>query len=175
MRRLTLTWLSIALACLAGCAGLRIREQLARARGAPIVTVDRASFDGENLTGRLLITSDDAGYVVIDRRLSAHAIIVVDDVFDCDAGSPAAHIQADSVITSPRPEDLLSIEPGYWFGADFLLLVYAEDIMKKPPPECLEALLAVNFEAAAPGRNRPQLKVRAHLTPRDGGEPVPGP
>lgn len=166
--RLTSTWPSIVLLCGLGC--VTLRDRLSRARGTPVVLVDRAKFDGVYLSGRLLVSAEDAGYVIIDRRMAEHAIIVVDEVFDCDGGSTVDYIAADSVITPPRDDDLLCIEPGYWFGHDFSLFVYEERIAKVPPPECLEALVAVNFKAAGPdgGKGRPALRVRAHLTRPDG-------
>ena len=105
----------------------------------PIVKVDDPTFDGVYLYGRLLIGAEDGGYVVFDRRLAEHAIIVVDDVFDCDGGSTVDYVAADSVITPPRDEDFLSLEPGYWFGHDFALFVYEERIAKAPPPECRQS------------------------------------
>jgi len=152
------------------------------------VRVDRAEFDGKYLHGRLLIGAEDGGAVVVDRRLGEHAIIAVDDVLDCDGGRSVNYIAVDSVITPPRDDDFLSIEPGYWFGRDFTLAIYSEHVAKEPPPMCLEAIMAVNLESAGEdgGRNRPELRVRAYLTKQarstDGGEdagaaeaPLPNP
>lgn len=168
-RRLTSAAAVFTLACAGGCAGLQLRERLAGARGTPIITVDNASFDGETLTGRLLIGSTDAGYVVVDRRLFPHAIIVVDDVLDCDGGAPIRYLAADAVITSQRPEDFQFIEPGYWYGSDFKLILHDEKMVGQPAPACVQALLAVNFEAAAPGTDRPQVLVHAQRAGTDGG------
>jgi len=169
MRRLTSGVILAVLAYAGGCAGLQIREQLAGARGTPVVTVDNVSFDGEYLNGRILIGTDDAGYVVVDRRLSAHAVLVVDGVFDCDGGSTVNSLAADAVINPPRPQDHLAIEPGYWYGSNFGLLVYDEGMSGAPVPACIQVLLAVNLEAAAPGADRPQIVVRASLARPDGG------
>jgi len=169
MRRLTPALALVAFAGMAGCAGICIRQQLSLARGTPIVSIDHPSFDGEHLTGRLLISAEDAGYVVIDRRLPPLNIIAVDTVLECDGGATVDYIAADAVTTSPRPEDLLIVEPGYLFGRDFSLFMYDERVVKAPPPECIDVVVAVNFEATAPSLDRPQVKVQAFLTRRDGG------
>lgn len=169
MRRLTPVLGYMAIACVAGCAGMRIHQQLSQARGTPIVSVERPSFDGEHLTGRLLISSEDGGYVVVDRRLPALNIIAVDTVLDCDGGATVDYIAADAVTTSPSPEELLSIEPGYWYGRDFSLFMYDRRIAHSPPPECIDVLVAVNLEGAAASHDRPQVMVRAYLSTADGG------
>jgi len=157
------------LACMVGCATLQIRDQLARASGRPIVLVDGAWFDGEYLNGRMLVGTDDAGYVVVDRRLPELNVIVVDTILDCDGGETVDYIAADALAKSPGPEDYLTIEPGYWYGRDFHLLMYAEEKARTPAPACIDAVLALNLEAAAPGASRPRLTVRAYLNRPDGG------
>lgn len=164
MRRLSFSATIVVLACAAGCASVQLREHLAHAHGTPIIEIDDPSFDGEHLTGRLLIGTDDAGYVVVDRRLVAHAHIVVDRVVDCDGGAKVDWIAADSVIKSPRQEDYQTVEPGYWYGANFRLLVYDEVGARTPVPACIQVFGAVNFEATAPGAERPKFIVQAHLT-----------
>ena len=167
--RLNPAWLSIALLCGIGCSALR--DRLSQARGTPIIKVEGPTFDGKWVYGRLLVGAEDGGYVVIDRRLVEHGIIVVDDVFDCDGGSTVSYIAVDALITPPGDDDFLSIESGYWYGRDFTLAVYSDDVGKAPPPECLEALIAVNVKAAGPdgGKSRPEIRVRAYLTRPDGG------
>ena len=143
--RVTLTWPFLVLALGAGCAAVQIRERLAAARGTPIATVDQATFDGVYLDGRVLVSSSDGGYVVIDRRLSEHVLLVADGALDCDGGSPIPHVAADGPYFRPGPDDLLKLEPGDWFGRDFSLFIYDEGMVNAPPPGCLDALLSVRF------------------------------
>jgi len=173
MRRLSSIAPVLSLACVVGCAGLQIRDRLARARGTPVVEIDRASFDGAHLNGRILISASDAGSVVVDRRLTELNVVVVDSVFDCDGGQTVDYISADAITTPPQPDEYMNIQPGEWFGADFSLFLYDERSSETPPPECIRALLAINFAAAAPGAGRPQLVVQAHLSAHDAGTGEP--
>jgi hypothetical protein len=162
--RLISTWPIITLALGAGCAAIQVRDQLVNARGRSIVNIDQASFDGENLHGRLLIGSDDAGYVVVRRNLREFSEISVDDVRDCDGGRTINYVQLDGVSFPPKPEELLVIGPGYWFGYDFSLLIYDDERFKKvPAPSCVQVDVGVHLEAAAPGTEHRQLTIQANL------------
>lgn len=161
--RLTSTWPFITLAFAAGCAVLNVRDQVENARGKPIITVEQASFDGESVNGRLLISSDDSGYVVIDRRLAEFSVITVDSVRDCDGGRTVHYYQLDGISSRPKPDELLSIEPGYWFGRDFSLYMYNERIAKAAPPQCVQVHLGLHLEAASPGAKDVQFMVQATL------------
>jgi hypothetical protein len=123
----------------------------------------------------VLVSSSDGGYVVIDRRLSEHVLLVADGALDCDGGSPIPHVAADGPYFRPGPDDLLKLEPEDWFGRDFSLFIYDEGMVNAPPPGCLDALLSVRFAAVAPsgGPGHVRLKVRAYLT-RDGGSAADG-
>ncbi len=99
--QLSRAWLPIALSCgVIGCATLS--DRLSQARGTPLLEVGQARFDGRYLYGRLLVGAEDGGYVVVDRRLGEHAVIVVDDVRDCDGGSTVNYIAVDSVMAGAR-------------------------------------------------------------------------
>jgi hypothetical protein len=167
--RLTSTWPALALALGVGCAAIDVRERLEKARGRPIVTVERVSFDGKSVNGRLLIGSDDAGYVVVDRRLAEHSTFRIDDVRDCDGGATVDYVQLDGIESAPKPDDLLAVEPGYWFGRDFSLLMYDDE---KAPPSCIQAVLGLTFEAAATGATYLQVPVRADLSTPDAGPSI---
>src|SRR5262249_46771867 len=95
--RLTSTGFGLSLALVVGCAAMQVREKLEHAHGTPIIVVDHPSFDGSHLTGRLLLTSNDAGYVVIDRQFAEFSHISVDDVRDCDGGRTIDYVQLDGV------------------------------------------------------------------------------
>lgn len=103
---------------------------------------------------------------MVDRRLHLHSIFRIDDVRDCDGGETINYTQLDGVAFRPKPDDLLTIEPGYWFGRDFSLYVYGD---KAPPPTCLQATVGLSLEAAVPGSEYLQFTVRAYLDRPDAG------
>jgi hypothetical protein len=161
-----------ALALVAGCAAMQAREKLEHAHGTPIIVVENPSFDGSHLTGRLLITSNDAGYVVIDRRFAEFSHIPLVDVRDCDGGRTIDYVQVCGIRFRTKPEDLLSIEPGYWYGIDFSFYVIdPERLSKVPPPDCIQVFLSLDLEAAAPGTKTTRFMVQADLARPDGGTP----
>lgn len=160
--RLNPAWLSIALLCGIGCSALR--DRLSQARGTPIIKVEGPTFDGKWVYGRLLVGAEDGGYVVIDRRLVEHGIIVVDDVFDCDGGSTVSYIAVDALITPPGDDDFLSIESGYWYGATSR----SRSTATTPP----RLLLPNAWRRSSPSTSRRPVRMAARAGRRSGFAPT---
>lgn len=145
-----------------GCAWLQEQMRPAPARGPGWATaeVDQVSFDGEELSFRLLIGAMDGG-VVLDRRLIENAGVNLVDVQDCDGGPmPIPHIVTDFFPTPPAASDVLELPPGHWYGATerFLLFIAHED--GGGTPACVDATFTVRLETAA----NPNVPIRVKGT-----------
>ena len=103
--------------------------------------VDEIRYDGEVLSGRLLIGAE-SGVVHLDRRLVSRAHVHVNSVFECNSGAPVAFIMADALPPPAREEDLLILEPGHWYGTTVRFKLFSERFTGLGP-ECIEAQLTV--------------------------------
>jgi len=131
-------------------------------------------FDGESLSGRLLVGVKD-GSLAIDKRLVENVSVELKSIVDCVAGQPLDSLEVDSFPEPPRQDELLTLTPGYWYGTDVHLSLFDEHLTGKKPPECFEAELQLR---AADGRVAGSLHLRAERSAKpspllDGG--VPGP
>jgi hypothetical protein len=77
----------------------------------------------------------------------------------------------DVFAKRPQAEDVLILEPGYWYGKDIRIPLFAEIPGRQRGPECIEADLV--FYALG-GRTAARLHIRAEsspLPPADAGMP----
>jgi hypothetical protein len=137
-------------------------------QASPHVTleVDEIRYDGEVLSGRLLI-GVESGEVHLDKRLVSRAHVHVNSVVECNSGAPVAFIMADALPPPARQEDLLILDPGYWYGTTVRFKLFSERFTGLGP-ECIEAQFTVfSFEGKALASSRIRA-VRIAVAP-DGG------
>ena len=139
----------------------------AQASGQIALELQGVRYDGWNLSGRLLVGAVGRS-LRLDKRLIQTVSIYVRAVSACDSGQPVRFLKMDYFPPRPREEDLLVLEPGYWYGTriDFTLFG-AQYHGPSGGPECID--VEVMFRALA-GQPLTQLRVRATRAP----QPSPG-
>jgi len=91
----------------------------------------------------------------------------VNAVFECGSGVPVAFIMADALPPVASQKDLLTLTPGYWYGATVRFKLFSERFTGLGPA-CIEADLTVfSFE----GQSLASMRVRAERLATDGGVP----
>lgn len=126
-------------------------------------------YDGEWLSGRLLI-SPVAASVSLDKRLLPYHSVYVHSVSDCETGRPVKYIEWDGVPLPAHEADLLTLECGYWYGATVRFHVFV-DWVSGVGPECISADLTVFSSQGQPLGHLPVRATRASLGAADGGVP----
>jgi hypothetical protein len=137
-----------------------------------ILELQNVQYDGEFLSGRLLVGVAE-GRLTFDRRLVENATIEAQSVWECSTGQPATFVHADSFPKPAREEDLLTLTPGYWYGANVRFFLFDAEFTGTPAPDCIEVELALR---AARGSVEGSVRVRAERSPRhalDAGTPMP--
>ncbi|WNG41261.1 hypothetical protein F0U61_51880 [Archangium violaceum] len=144
---------AVSLLLLAACKGLPFfggHSQPAPSRGAvkgtgrqgvqvpprTVMEVQDIQYDGWTLSGRVLV-SPEGGQLRLDRRLIPTIHVELKYVSDCKYGAVAS-IRADLLAPLARPEDLLILEPGYWYGTTVRFGLFDEHFTGLGP-ECVEA------------------------------------
>jgi hypothetical protein len=105
-----------------------------------------SSFDGVTLEGRILLgaTIDP---LVIDSRLNEWIDVEVRDIRTCDSQERLVYYHVDRHVHTPRPDQIITIQPGHWYGAKRSFLFFGPDL-KQPKPECFEGELMVWAEGS---------------------------
>ena len=112
-------------------------------------------YDGLRLSGRLLVGALVDG-VRLDKRLLSNIHVNVNSVRDC-AEKEVPYAIMDYFVPSPRDEDLLILNRGYWYGAPAYFPLFVE-----PGPDCvLIELSLLSWE----GRRVGSVRVRAERAP----------
>jgi hypothetical protein len=119
-------------------------------------------YDGRTLSGRLLLSPVE-GRLRLDKRLIESATLTTKSVTDCATRRPVEFMVMDGFAKRPQPEDVLILEPGYWYGKDIQLPLFAESPDGGRGPECIEAELQVH---ALGGKTAARLRVRVEHAPR---------
>ena len=158
MRRLAIT--VVGLVALWGCSRLSFLaspasqaspspgENVAGAtRGAAPFTgaaleLQRIQYDGKELKGRLLVGAREQP-LKLDKRLGEEVSVDVTKVLDCRTGEPVEFLIVDFFPSPPRAEDLLSLEPGQWYGAEVRFSLFDEHFTGQLGPECIDVELTV--------------------------------
>jgi hypothetical protein len=174
----------VPLLTLAGCTGFPLfsrgaADRPANAIGdAPSISGDftqarlewqTISFDGETLHGRLLV-SPAGSPLRIDKRLIESFDLSVDSVMECDTGIGLANVIMDVLAPPLREEDILTLAPGFWYGKEVRLFLFAEHATQQPLPQCFEAEIVYH---ALDVKNAARTHVRVERTlpplPADAG------
>ncbi len=128
-------------------------------------------FDGQMLSGRLLLTVEENS-LRLDKRLLESVHLTTESVRDCDTGQALPFVVVDVLAPQPKEEDTLVLHPGYWYGKDIRLPLFTESLSNHFHPECVDVELSFhpsNAAAAVP------LRIRAvRPSPMDGGTQVDG-
>jgi len=128
-----------------------------------------AHYDGETLSGRLLVTPVTHS-LRLDRRLISYSHINVSAVSVCSTGELVPFVIWDAVPPQARDEDLLVLECGYWYGTTMSYKLFIERA-RGLGPECIDVqLVLLSFDGKPVASQRVQT-IRTHLIPVDGGTP----
>jgi hypothetical protein len=129
-----------------------------------ILEVQDIQYDGFTISARVLV-SPEGGPLRLDRRLIPTIHVDMGIIADCTRGSVLA-MRADLIARRARPEDLLVLEPGYWYGSTVRFNPFDEHFTGIGP-ECVEATIRLlSFDRKIVARQR----IRAVRPPSmDGG------
>jgi len=130
-----------------------------------MMEVQDIQYDGFTISARILV-SPEGGSLRLDRRLIPSVDVSIGIFADCERGSvPSIHM--DSFFPpSNRAENLMVLEPGYWYGTTVHFMPF-DDHFTGLGPECVEATLRLH---AFDGRVVARERIRALRPPSpDGG------
>lgn len=135
--------------------------------------LQNVSFDGETLSGRLLISPTSAS-LRIDKRLIESFALSVDSVVECGTGASLAYVIMDVLAPPLQETDILTLAPGFWYGKEVRLLLFASEATKQPLPQCFEAEIVYH---ALDVKNAARLHVRVErslpaATPKEATTPA---
>jgi hypothetical protein len=136
--------------------------------GTPRATLELhdVHYDGLVLSGRLLISPVE-GSLRLDKRLQASIDVNIGRVSNC-TGAPTTSMVMDFFPPAVRQEDLLILDPGYWYGGPVRFKLFSERFTGLGP-ECIEAELSLLSFDGQPVASIPIRAVRAALATADGG------
>lgn len=127
-------------------------------------------YDGQSLSGRLLISALESR-LRLDKRLITSIALTTESVSECETGKPLPFIEMDVRAARPSAEDILLLEPGYWYGKDVRIPLFTESLQH---PACIDAEFAFH---AVGGQTVASVHVRAgnnaSMTPDTGVAPSP--
>ncbi|WP_164007704.1 hypothetical protein [Pyxidicoccus trucidator] len=127
-------------------------------------------FDGQSLSGRLLVTAEE-GSLLLDTRLIESVVLTTESVVECGTGRKLSFLEMDVLARPPRDEDLLMLKPGYWYGKDVRIPLFTEGL-NGPEVACIE----VEFTFHPREGRAASLRVRGTLSaPGDAGTTTPLP
>jgi hypothetical protein len=139
-----------------------------------VLEFQNIGFDGESLSGRLLVGVEE-GTLTLDKRLIENASVEVKSVSDCATGQPIGFLLVDYFPEPVREDELQTLTPGYWYGANVRFSLFDEQIAGIEPPECFEAELRLRAEdGSVAGRLRIRAEQKAPPPP-DAGVPSASP
>jgi hypothetical protein len=132
------------------------------------VELQEASFDGETLRGRLLVSALEQS-IQLDKRLIESIYLTTEFVKECDTGRALSFIIMDVLASRPTAKDILVLAPGYWFGKDVSIPLFTKELNTHPArPECIEARFAFRVLG---GDIASYLDVRIQRSPKSPDQP----
>lgn len=117
------------------------------------------SFDGVTMKGRVLVGAT-ADPFVVDARLVEWIDVEVRNLRSCDKKEALRYYLVDRHVPPARPDQRITLKPGYWYGADVNFLFFGA-AMKEAKPSCFEGDLMV---WAQDGRLAATLPIRVSRT-----------
>lgn len=122
-----------------------------------ILEFQNPRFDGEVLSGRLLV-SVEKGELIVDKRLIVNASVEVESVWGCGSSQPIGFLEVDAFPEPAREDELLTLTPGYWYGAETRFFLFDPEFTGTQAPSCIEVAILYRMEnGAVAGR----LRIRA--------------
>jgi len=121
-------------------------------------------YDGRVLSG-LVLVSPEGRNLRLHRRFSPD----VQQVADC-ARQPTVSIIMDHFGSKPHPDDLLILEPGYWYGHRVSFTLF-DEYFTGIGPECIDARLLISSFDGKLVADVPIRAVRPPVPATDGGVP----
>jgi len=126
-------------------------------------------YDGFVLSGRILLSPEETR-LRLDKRLIPTVDVDIQAVADC-LRQPHPYIVSDVLPLRASEDDLLILEPGYWYGSTVRFALFDEHFTGIGP-ECIDARLQIlSFD----GRQVANISVRAERPAEqvsDGGIPA---
>jgi hypothetical protein len=113
------------------------------------------------------------GKLTIDKRLIENASIEVVSVKDCATGEAVGFTETDSFPPPASESELLTLAPGYWYGAEVRFLLFAPEFTGTRPPNCVEVAIVYRDEGGHIMGNLNVRTDRAENSVQDAGMPMP--
>lgn len=137
-----------------------------------VMEIQDIRYDGWTLSARVLI-SPETDPLRLDRRLIPSIDVDITRVSECEHGSvPSIH--ADVFAPLARSENLMVLNPGYWYGTTVRFGLFDEHLTGLGP-ECVEADISLrSFDHELVARQRIRAVRPASVdggTQEDGGTP----
>ncbi len=143
---------------LAGCGQRPLRAR---------IELQEVHYDGEYLSGHFLVGAEGER-LRLDKRLFSNIDVNVNSVLDCQTRQNVPFLVMDAFPPRGREEDLLILEPGYWYGRTLRFPLFAKEL-NGLGPECIEVELSlISFEGKCVGLHRVRA-VRETEQVNDGG------
>ncbi len=128
-------------------------------------------YDGQALSGRLLVSAVE-GSLRLDKRLIESIALPTKSVSDCETGQPVEYLVIDVLAPRPREEDVLTLQPGYWYGKEVRIPLFTTHPEGPAGPACIEAEFAFHALGGAPVARVQVRAVRASPPAPDVGTPT---
>lgn len=124
------------------------------------------SFDGEVLEGRVLLGATQDAFV-IDGRLMEYIYVELKELRTCGKADRLPHYDFDIMYPPLRPEDIVTIPQGFWYGRNMYFRLF--DKRRSPfLPDCFEANIKV---WVLDGRLAATLPIRVTRTDKPSAPP----
>jgi hypothetical protein len=165
-------WLALAFLLLTGACsstpGDRGSRELAKKplRGG-VLEFRVTSYDGHDLKARVLLgaTIDP---IVLDGRLYENLDVELRNARACGKTEVLKHWVWETLHPPPRPDQLVTLNKGYWYGADLYFPLFDEESSTGPGPDCFEADLVMLDNDA---RVAAKLPIRVARTDKPPAQP----
>jgi hypothetical protein len=173
-RSIALTFLLfVPLGCASTPGDRASRETAKKPLEGGVAEFNVTTYDGRVLEGRFLLgaTIDP---LVIDGHMYENLNVELQEVRECGKKELLKHWAMEALHPPPRADELVTIDKGYWYGANLHFFLFDEK-RTGPGPACFEAELVAR---AIGGRAAARLPIRVVRTdklpaPTDGGTEEP--
>jgi hypothetical protein len=129
-----------------------------------MLEVRETHYDGRTLSARFLVSAVGDS-LRLDKRFIASVAFSLKDVSGCATGHALDFMVVDVLASAPQEEDILVLQPGYWFGRDLRIPLFDEHLLQtQSSPECVDveiAFHALGGEIAARERIRVSLRTQS--------------
>src|SRR5688572_2459234 len=92
-------------------------------------------YDGRTMKGRLLLSATQSVFHIDSRRGMWYSLDY-DRMHTCGKTEPPQYFHHDFVVPFPRPEDIVTIYPGKWYGENVMFSMIDHRIDRGEGPDC---------------------------------------